>query len=257
MDLDLALVLFWSKKLLAAAILPPLGPLLLIAVGLLVLRQRPRAGRALAWSGLAIALLLITPASVGWLARGLEDSPPVSAAALGEAQAIVVLGAGKREHAPEFGGETLNRLTLERVRYAARLARRTGLPVLVTGGKTSGELAEAVLMAAALEDEYGVEVRWIEHAARDTRENARFSAALLQAAGVRTIALVTHAAHMPRSRAAFEATGLNVVPAPTAWLSGPDDDLALLDFLPNANAAFAGWFAAHEWLGRPAYRLSR
>lgn len=257
MNFDLALALFWSKKLLAAALLPPLGPLLPIAIGLLLLGRHPRIGRALAWCGVVIALLLMTPASVGWLARGLESSPPVSAAALAPAQAIVVLGGGKRDHAPEYDGETLNRLTLERVRYAARLARSTGLPLLVTGGKTSGEQAEAVLMAAALEDEYGVKVRWIEGAARDTRENARFSAALLQAAGVRTIALVTHAAHMPRSRAAFEAAGLNVVPAPTVWLSGPDDGLALLDFLPNANAAFAGWFAAHEWLGRLAYRLSR
>ena len=37
MNFDLALALFWSKKLLAAALLPPLGPLLLIAVGLLLL----------------------------------------------------------------------------------------------------------------------------------------------------------------------------------------------------------------------------
>ncbi len=257
MDLDLALVLFWSKKLLAAAILPPLGPLLLIALGLLLLRHRPRAGRALAWGGLAIALLLITPASVGWLARGLEDSPPVSAAALGDVQAIVVLGAGKREHAPEFGGETLNRLALERVRYAALLARRTGLPLLVTGGAPTGAVPEASLMAEALEREYGVTVRWTEGASRDTRENARFSAALLQASGVRRIALVTHAAHMPRSRAEFEAAGLAVVPAPTAWLSGPDTGLEALDLLPSANAAYAGWFATHEWLGRLAYRLSR
>lgn len=257
MDLDLALVLFWSKKLLAAAILPPLGPLLLIALGLLLLRHRPRAGRVLAWSGLATNLLLITPASVGWLARGLETAPPVSAAALRDAQAIVVLGAGKREHAPEFGGETLNRLALERVRYAALLARRTGLPLLVTGGAPTGDVPEASLMAEALEREYGVAVRWTETASRDTRENARFSAVLLQASKVQRIALVTHAAHMPRSLAEFEAAGLRVIPAPTAWLGGEDGDLEPLDFLPGPNAAYAGWFTAHEWLGRLAYRLTR
>lgn len=257
MAFDLALALFWSKKLLAAAILPPLGPLLLIVAGLLLLRRRPRGGRVLAWSGVAISLLLATPASVGWLVRGLEHTPPVSDEALREAQAIVVLGAGKRSHAPEFGGETLNRLALERARYAALLARESGLPLLISGGAPTGKAPEAVLMAAMLEREYGVAVRWTETASRDTRENARFSTALLRADGVERIALVTHAAHMPRSRAEFEAAGLQVIPAPTAWLGGPDTGLEAADFLPGANAAYAGWFAAHEWLGGLAYRLKR
>jgi hypothetical protein len=34
----------------------------------------------------------------------------------------------------EYGGDTLGRLTLERVRYGARVAKKTGLPVLVAGG---------------------------------------------------------------------------------------------------------------------------
>ena len=177
-----------------------------------------------------------------------------------DAQAIVVLGAGRRTHAPEFGGETVNRLALERLRYAAKLARSSGLPLLVSGGAPHGDTPEAVLMQRALELDYGVRTRWVESASRDTRENAQFSAVHLHAVGVRRVLLVTHAMHMKRARDAFAAAGLEVVPAPTAWLGGDDKetagDQALVE-LPSQNTAYAGWFALHELLGQLAYRWSR
>lgn len=259
MQMDFApdLVLFWLKKLTALALLPPLGPLLLIGLGLLLARRHRRSGFSLAWLGLATALALITPACVGWLLRGLETAPVISRDALAQGQAIVIPGAGKRRHAPEYGGETVNRLALERLRYGARLARRSGLPVLVSGGAPTGDAPEAELMRQALEEDFGVSVKWVERASRDTRENAQFSAVLLKGAGVKTIVLVTHAAHMPRAQAAFEAEGLRVIPAPTAWFGGTDVNEGVLSMLPGASSAFAGWIAAHEWLGGLAYRLSR
>ena len=48
----------------------------------------------------------------------------------------MILGGGLRRSAPEYGGDTLGRLTLERLRYGAMLAKRTGLPVMVSGGTT-------------------------------------------------------------------------------------------------------------------------
>ncbi|PTD95933.1 YdcF family protein [Pseudothauera lacus] len=257
MSFDPATVLFWSKKLLAAAILPPLGPLLLIAFGLLLWQRRPRSARVLAWGGLLLALALSTPVTVGLALRPLEPPRAVSTDELARAQAIVVLGGGKRSYGPEFGGETLNHHSLERVRYGAWLARRSGLPVLVSGGAPTGKVPEASLMEQALVDEFGVDVRWTETASRDTRENARHSAVLLRAAGIERIALITHAAHMARSRAEFEAAGVEVIAAPTAWLGGAGEPPHALDFLPGAGAAHAGWFATHEWLGRLAYRISR
>ena len=50
------------------------------------------------------------------------------------AQAIVVLGGGLYFDTPEYGGDTVGGSTLERLRYAATIARKTNLPVLVTGG---------------------------------------------------------------------------------------------------------------------------
>lgn len=254
---DSALVLFWLKKFVSIMLLPPLGPMLMIAAGLVLMRRWRRGGLALAWLGLTLALLLALPVTVGWMLRDLERAPVVSTAAMREAQAIVILGAGKRRHAPEYGGETVNRLALERLRYGARLAHKTGLPVLVSGGAPTGEQPEADLMRSALADDFGVAVRWVEGDSLDTQQNARFSAARLRADGVQRVLLVTHAAHMPRAQTAFEAEGLTVIPAPTAWLGGADtgDHVPGLNDLPGASSAYAGWYAAHEWLGLLAYRL--
>ena len=252
---DIPAILFWLKKLLAQLMLPPLAPLLLILIGLLLLRRWRPAGLSLAWIGLALAIFTTSPATVGWLLGPLEATPPIGIPEARQAQAIVILGGGRRSYAPEYGGETVGRLTLERVRFGARIARESGLPVLLTGGLPGDGLAEADLMHDALENDFGIAPRWIERASRNTRENAAFSAVHLEAAGVTRIVLVTHAVHMPRAAAEFETHGFEVIRAPTGWFGNrePSDDLPSL--LPSANSAFAGWLATHEWLGRLAYRL--
>ncbi len=263
MDSDLALSLFWLKKLISALILPPALPLLLTVAGLLFIGRRPRLGRALAWGGVALTLLLTTPVGVAWILRDLEPAEALAPEMAAEAGAIVIVGAGRRSHAPEFGGETVNRLALERLRYGARLARETGLPILVSGGAPTGDVPEAELMRETLETDFVVPVRWLETASLDTRDNARFSAVTLKAAGIDTILLVTHAAHMKRTREAFELAGLHVIPAPTGWLGGGGghansaDEQPAWKLLPNQSAAYAGWYAMHEWVGLLAYRLSR
>ena len=258
MTFDLALMLlFWLKKLVSAFMLPPLAPLLLIALGLLLVQRWRRAGLAVAWTGLAIALLLVLPVTVGWMLDGLETDPPLTATPARRAEAIVIVGGGKRRHAPEYGGETVNRLTLERLRYGARLAHGLRLPVLVSGGAPIGERPEGELMKASLETDFGITPRWVEATSLDTGQNAEFSAPLLKAAGVRRVLLVTHAAHMRRARAEFEARGIEVIAAPTAWLGKHDANDQVLSALPSATSAYAGWYAAHEWLGLLALRLSR
>ena len=81
----------------------------------------------------------------------------------------------------------------------------------------------------------------------NTMENAAYSAQVLQEAGIRKIYLVTHAWHMPRAVLAFEKAGLEVIPAPTAFVSRSDGQLQ--DFLPSASALQLTYYAIHEWLG--------
>lgn len=249
--------MFYLKKLLAALILPPLGPLLLVALGLLLRRRTPRLGAALAWSGLLLTLLLITPYTVSLLAQPLETAAPPDATAMRRAQAIVILAGGRQRNAPEYGGETVGRLTLERLRYGARLARATGLPVLLSGGAPSGGTAESLLMRDALERDFLLQARWTESASRDTAENAIFSARILRSEGVTRVLLVTHALHMRRAQAEFEAKGIEVIPAPTGFAHRTSGGDTFFGGLPNASAAYAGWLASHEWLGNLFAALRR
>ncbi|MDR3213149.1 MAG: YdcF family protein [Azoarcus sp.] len=257
MGFSLPLFLFWLKKGVSALILPPLLPFVLVFAGLVFIQRRWRGGFALAWLGAAIGVLTITPVVVDGMLAPLEPAAPLRLADARDAQAIVILGGGRVFDAPEYGGDTVSFLTLERLRYGARLARETGLPVLVSGGSPGGGRApEALLMKAALEEDFHTPVSWTEENSLDTRQNAVNSAALLKAAGIGRIVLVTHAAHMRRAREEFVAQGLNVTEAPTAWLNSPHNN-KILPALPNPGAAYAGWFALHEWLGLLASRLSR
>ena len=145
-------------------------------------------------------------------------------------------------------------LTLERVRYGARVARLTGLPVLVTGGIVFGGEPEATLMRAALEREFGVPVRWVEARSRNTHENAVRSAEILGAEHIGRIVLVAHSFDMPRARAEFAAVGIEAIPAPTLIPSGRIDNV--LDVLPSLGALQSSYFALYEILANAARWLA-
>lgn len=244
--------MFFLKKLVTTLLLPPIGPLLLVALGLWLTGRRPRSGRVLAAFGVALLVALSLPWVAHRMLRSLETRPPITASSLGQAQAIVVLGGGSTYDAPEYGGDTVSRFTLERLRYGARLARQTGLPVLTTGGAPFGGRPEAESMREALERDFGIQTRWIEASSRDTAENAAFSSPLLRQAGITRIALVTHAWHMPRAAGLFERQGIAVIAAPTGFTR--DTPSIAGDLLPNAGALGQSRQALHEWLGRLAGR---
>ena len=65
----LASLLFALKKLVALLRLPPDGPLLLSAAGLLLVRRHARLGYTVAWAGLLVLVALSTPLISGWLER--------------------------------------------------------------------------------------------------------------------------------------------------------------------------------------------
>jgi uncharacterized SAM-binding protein YcdF (DUF218 family) len=240
--------LFIAKKALTALVLPPTGPLLVALVGLALLRRRPRWGRALAWLGVLSLLVLSLPLVSHALLRAVDQTPPLDFARTQAAQAIVILGGGIRRGALEYGGDTLGRLTLERVRYGAIVARRTKLPVLVSGGAVYGGSSEAELMKRALEDEFGVQARWTETRSRDTQSNAVQSAAILLPAGISRILLVAHGFDMPRATAEFASAGLHVTPAPTAVTVGSPLSAHPVEWLPGVSALQGSYYALYELL---------
>jgi uncharacterized SAM-binding protein YcdF (DUF218 family) len=175
----------------------------------------------------------------------LKQGPPA---------AVVILSAGRRTYAPEFGGETVDALGLERTRYGAHVARETGFPVLVSGGlATPDDPPLALLMADVLRD-YGIVTKWQESRSSNTAENAIYSSGLLKQAGISRVLLVTHAWHMDRARAAFAANGMTVIPAPTAFhRGGRFGDFGGL--VPSVEAFRVSRFALHERVGRVWYAI--
>ena len=242
-----------ATHLVAAALLPPLSLVLLLVAGLVVQRRRRLALSLILFSTSALYALSM-PWVGGLLLKSLEISGPVSQAQLQTADAIVVLGGGRRFAEAEYGGDTLNSLSLERLRYAAHLHRSSELPILVTGGKPGGgTLSEGRIMQHILQSEYGLSAKWVEDASSTTWENARFSAPLLKQAGVQRIALVSHAWHLHRAVPLFEAQGLDVIPAGIQFSSSHVD--SILDLLPTPVGLRDSSFALHEWLGILWYKL--
>ena len=233
-------------------ILPPLGPVILVVAGLALARYRRIFGRVLVGASLIGLLILSTPWMAGFLISGLQKFPPIDSTQLAKCQAIVVLGGGIYRDAPEYRGDTVGYVSLERLRYALYLRKLSGLPILATGGAPESGLAEAVTMRNSAEEDFGSEIQWIEGQSIDTSSSARLSASLLKEQGVKRIALVSHAWHLPRAVANFEAAGLVVVPAPMGFSRSSVDVLA---FLPSASALAASSRALHEWLGILASRL--
>jgi uncharacterized SAM-binding protein YcdF (DUF218 family) len=242
-------------------LLPPGLFLVLLAVAFFLVRGT--LGRLVLFLAWSLLLIMSLPAFAGLLIQLAERYPALSPDVVGEtgAEAIVVLGAGVYADAPEFGGHTVDANSMKRSRYAAWLQRRTGLPIYVTGG--AGPRAPGPPMRDFLEQELGVPVAAVEHGSRNTRENATRTAPLLQAAGIRRVLLVTDAWHMPRAVAAFERAGVDVVPAPTYFVSGgrrrpgemPRTGQDWRNWLPQARACYASFYAVHELLGGVYYEL--
>lgn len=238
-------------NLVSAFLLPPLNLLIVAGAGLFLWHKRPRLARILVTAAFAALWLLSTPYVANSLLRHLEGMPADRTQE--SADAIVVLSGGQHYMAPEYGGNTVGKETLERLRYAAVLHRKTGKPILVTGGDPQGIDPEALLMKEVLEQEFKVPVRWVEKASANTLENARNSRVLLTDSGIARIYLVTHAWHMPRATLAFERAGFTVVPAPTAWTT--QRRTGLLDIIPSAAALLDSRWYLHEMIGMHWYRL--
>ncbi len=242
------------KPVLTALALPPASPVLLGTAALLLRRRWPRRSLATLWLALALLWLGSCGVTALWLQDHVMKPPPAldadardrlqASARSADDIAIVVLGSGRQAGVAALDGAGgLTEHALERLRHGLWLSRRTGWPVAYSGGvgwaqrdgRAEGP-SEAAIATRIAREEFGLPLRWTEDRSRDTRENAAASVALLRAAGVRQIVLVTHASHMPRALRAFReaAPDLTVTPAPTGRVL--PEERQVLDFLPSASA---------------------
>jgi uncharacterized SAM-binding protein YcdF (DUF218 family) len=246
---------YFVKQLL----LPPGILLLLLVLAWWLRRSRPRLAGACFAVGLGGFWLMSLPIVVQWSATQLEREPPLALdqwASLGQrAEAIVVLGSGRERGDVAWGTDQPTGIGLERQRYAARLAKASGLPVLTSGGLHYGTPpSEAQLMADSLRDDFGVTVRWQEGESRTTWENAQFTAQMLLPQGIKRVVVVTQAAHMPRAVWSFRKAGFDVVPAPVGFLGG-DNARPLGGWMPEFKSIWQSGQLMNEAVGQVGYSL--
>lgn len=246
---------YFVKQLL----LPPGILLLLLVLAWWLRRSRPRLAGLCFVLGVGGFWLMSLPVVVQWGAKALEREAPLArddwATLSQRADAIVVLGSGRERGDLAWGADQPTGVGLERERYAARLAKASGLPILTSGGLHYGTPpTEAKLMADSLHDDFGVAVRWQEGRSRTTQENAQFSAEVLLPEGIKRVVVVTQAWHMPRAVWSFKKAGFEVVPAPVGFL-GVDNARPLGGWMPEFKSIWQSGQLLNEAVGQIGYSM--
>ncbi|MCB1618439.1 MAG: YdcF family protein [Pseudomonadales bacterium] len=234
-------------------LLPPGLNLLLVSIGLLLWPGWPIDGLLL----VALSLLLLLLFSSGSIVRRWQRrwSLPTRLAGAGAARppaAIVILGAGRRHRR---SGDCLTRLGIERLHRGAALARSSGLPLLLSGGRAgaaSSQPSEAALMQDYLVQQLGLTPQWLEQQSRTTWENARMSTPLLADQQIDAIYLVSHGWHLRRACLAFAQDGMMIWPV--AVEPRAVEVQALRSGWPSRTALRLSLYLLHELLGYLWYR---
>jgi len=249
--------MFTLKKLITPFIIPPGLFVLILLVGAIVLqRRRKRAAGLFCMLMAAMIWVFATVPMADLVVAGLEERSTIPSQPQGDV--IIMLGGGMYPGvrdmsgigAPGFG-------TMERLVTAARLHRRLGVPIIVSGGtvfKNGGNIAE---VGARFLMDLGIPAEMIlsEDSSRDTYENAIYSKELCRLRSFKHPLLVTSAMHMPRALFCFEKAGLRVTPYPcglTLWEERPSH---WSDYLPTAANLEITAAGLHERLGMLYYRV--
>ena len=251
------------RPVLGALLMPPVPFLVLVLVGArLFSRYRVRAWLVVLLGCLGVwasCTQIVGHGLTHWLLPPTRSLAPTEIGELKKAPrtAIVVLGGGHRDLAPEYGVSELQPMGLERLRFGLWLARQTELPVLFSGGRAHGSApgqSEAEIAARTAERDFGRALRWTEAESRDTRENALRSVALLKREGIERIVVVTHGYHMPRAldnfRRAVAQSGaaMQLVAAPMGIT--PMFKPRTIDFLPTRSGYNQVLLVLHEFFAR-------
>jgi uncharacterized SAM-binding protein YcdF (DUF218 family) len=223
-------------------------------------RKKPRRGQR--WAALAAAGILyvfsIEP-TANALARALETPSTSTAKADVVYDAVVLLGglvddrASATFGAPQYN-EDVERLTVTFDLLRAGRAKQ----VIITSGAldaSRAEVVEARVLAKQLTD-WGIEPDRVivEDQARNTYENAVFTAKLARERGLGRLLLVTSAMHMPRALDCFRAVALDVDAMPVDYRSF-DSSRFSSSWLPRAGFLAQSSGVLREVFGRYVYRL--
>lgn len=250
---------FVLSKVLDVALTPYTWAAVLLALAVPWTRRslrRWKRRRAFGIAGIALLLAFsLEPVSnaIGW---SMEHDAPSTYRDDVTYDVVVLLGGVTDERVAALTGQPSYNENVERLVITHRLLRDGKARLAILSGAavdpSLAEYGEARAMAEQLRD-WGIDADRIlvEERARNTRENAVYSAEIIRARGLERVLVVTSAFHMKRASECFAAVGLSfdtlavdfrAHDRATTWLPRPQ-------FLATSSAL------VRELFGRLIYRV--
>ncbi|MCF8009822.1 MAG: YdcF family protein [Clostridiales bacterium] len=168
------------------------------------------------------------------------------------ADVIVMLGGGATLDTPNIEGKGhLSGSASNRLLTAVRLYKKTGLPVIIAGGQVYKNSGNEAQIAKRYMVDLGVnpDKIIIENKSRNTTENAKNTARVMNEYNYEKVSLVTSAFHMRRAVINFQKVGVTVQPYPTDYKSSIKLALYPNNFVPCHDGIYKSGLAAKEYLG--------
>jgi uncharacterized SAM-binding protein YcdF (DUF218 family) len=249
--------IFWT-------VASPINLLLIVALAGLLLSfgtQRARFGRWLAAAAILILFAAATLPLPALMIGPLEDRFPQPAADLPPPSGIVVLGGAISDALSAARGQTIFDEGGERITEAVILAKRfpearvvytSGTNSLLGGNSNEAARARDLMVAMGVARDRVT----IEDKARNTDENARFTAAIVHPEASQRWLIVTSAFHMPRAMGVFEKAGFHPIAYPVSFYTAGPRAGALRPTFDPMRTLRMFVLAVHEWIGLAAYRAS-
>lgn len=231
---------------------------LLLGLTLTATRFR-RTGKWLVTLAVMTALVVTFVPIGASMMKTLEDRFPVPTSLPPHIDGIVVLGGVIDPVMSAVRKDIVINGAVERITVSAALAtEHPGARVIFTGG--SGSITEQGVKeadyVAGLYASLGIpaERLTLEREARNTWENAKYTAELVSPKLDEKWILVTSAFHMPRAVGAFRRVGWEMIPYPVDFITRKTITFpSPMDFAQGlGNLSNAG----HEWLGLITYWLT-
>jgi uncharacterized SAM-binding protein YcdF (DUF218 family) len=255
--------MFLLQKFISNILISPgIFIIILIIVFIMSFRKRSamRAKFLLLMTITVIYLLSIEPVKDMIIEPLEKNYLPITRDQLEEVDCYVVLGGGIYDNSPKSLSSSTgspSKAALFRVIEGVRLYKESPKKIIITGGIVyNGKKSEGTVYKELMVD-LGVPGRdiIIEGRSRTTEENAGLTKGIMDKNGYKKAALITSATHMRRSKYVFEKYGVEVVAAPTGYISSYKDSYGMDSYFPNANNFVDIRSAVWEYIGLIFYKI--
>lgn len=229
-------------------ILPPGLFVTLLVILSVWLHRRHRSAAVLTWCLSILLYLSYIPITGDLLVHPLENAYQPPARLNGDV--IVMLGGGATPDTPDINGKgQLSGDAANRLLTTFRLYKKTGLPIILSGGQVFPDSGVEANIAKRQLISLGVPQNKImtENKSITTAQNARNTKAIMHIHQFSRPILVTSAFHMRRAVMNFHKTGIQVQPYPTDYLVSRKLSVYPMQFVPSEGSVTST--AVKEYIG--------